>query len=146
MSFIAYIHCKTYFLSLVMPCLQGICAFMFIPLAAPFSVLAISIITLPFSIYYPGQDITYFWTWRIKLPKCKNCQLSKVLKQHWLLALHKVKSLFLCKALGAGFCYRHESDGCTSPQRVREDRCCRSQEETPSGGQQQREHQTAITS
>lgn len=45
-----------------MSCLQGICAFMSMPLPATFSVLAISIITLPFSIYYPGQDITYFWT------------------------------------------------------------------------------------
>jgi len=57
-----------------------------------------------------------------------------VLKQHGLLALLKVKSLFLCKALGAGFYYRCESDGCTSPQAAREGRCPTSQEETPSRG------------
>lgn len=120
--------------SLVMSCLQGICAFMLMPLPATFSVLVISVITLPFSICYPGQDITYFWTQSIKLPKCKNCQLWKVLKQHRLLALLKVKNLFLLKALGAGFYYRHESDSHTSLQGVREGRYPMSQEETPSRG------------
>lgn len=39
--------------------------------------------------------MTFFWTRRVKLPKCKNCKLWKVLKQQWLLAVLKVKSLFL---------------------------------------------------
>lgn len=95
-------------LSLVMPRLPGICASMLMPLPATFSVLAISMITLPFSIYYLKEDILskgryYFWTQRIKLPKCKNCQLWKVLKQHQLLSLLKVRTFFLFKALGAEF-------------------------------------------
>lgn len=96
------------FLSLVMPRLPGICASMLMPLPATFSVLAISMITLPFSIYYLKEDILskgryYFWTQRIKLPKCKNCQLWKVLKEHQLLSLLKVRTFFLFKALGAEF-------------------------------------------
>lgn len=117
--------------------MQEICAFLVVTLPATFSTLAIFIITLPFSIYYSGQDITFFWTQRVKLPKCKNCQLWKVLKQQWLLAVLKVKS-FLFNALCTEFYYRHESDGHMSLQRMREGQWPTSQEKLYQGEEQQR--------
>lgn len=119
LSLLTFIE-KPIFLSLFMSYLQEICAFILMPLPATFSILAIFIIALPFSIHYPGQDTTFFWTWRVKLPKCKNCQLRKVLKQQWLLTVLKVKSLCLFKAPCAEFYCRRESDGHMSLQRLRE--------------------------
>lgn len=129
LSLLTFIE-KPIFLSLLKSYLQEICAFILMPLPATFSVLAIFIITLPFSIYYPGQDMTFFWTQRIKLPKCKKSQLWKMLKQQWLLAVLKVESLFLFNALCAEFYYRHESDGHMSLQRMGEGQWPRSQEKT----------------
>lgn len=137
---------KPIFLSLFKSYVQEICAFILMPLPATFSILAIFIITLPFSIYYPGQDMTFFWTWRVKLPKCKNCQLWKVLKKQWLLAVLKVKSLFLFQALCAEFYYRHESDGHMSLQRMREGQWPTSQEKTSIKEKSSKEHLTAIIS
>lgn len=74
---------KPIFLSLLKSYLQEICAIILMPLPAAFSILAIFIITLPFSIYYPGQDMTFFWTQSKtakvqKLPIVKSAQTAVI--------------------------------------------------------------------
>lgn len=72
---------KPIFLSLLKSYLQEICAFILMPLSATFSVLAIFIIALPFSIYYSGQDMTFFWTQTAKvqkLPILKSAQTAVI--------------------------------------------------------------------